>query len=207
MLAGMATDEKPERQQWEELVTQLKAQLTVLNWSEEQVGKALYMMKLHLRENGIPTKGRHGRWITTLRRKDVDIQEDSASLYIVKYQIAEDVPLKECFFPGKMATLKRKMAEKIAGESQKPSKTGKINTRDLRAFTATATEKTPTITAAADKFEDGSPEHRNFLNCRFVLTQAERKAFMKAVRKLGDAGATRAIYQSVVDAAKNGGTR
>jgi hypothetical protein len=40
MLGGMTTDEKTnltERQQWEDLVTLLKAQLNVLHWSEEQV--------------------------------------------------------------------------------------------------------------------------------------------------------------------------
>jgi hypothetical protein len=207
MLGGMTTDEKTnltERQQWEELVTLLKAQLTVLHWSEEQVGKALYMMKLHLRENGIPTQGRHGRWITTLRRKDVAIDETSASRYIAKYQIAEDIPLQDCFYPRKMATLKKRMAEKIA-KAKKPIKTGKINTGDLTVLTATEREKTPTIQAAPEESKDGSPEGRNFLNCRFVLTQAEREAFMEAVSKLGFPRATQVIHQSVVEAAKNEG--
>jgi hypothetical protein len=175
-----------ERQEWDNLVAEFDTEWIQYQPLGQRMGKILHRMKVHLRKHGLD-RGRNGRWAKLLRERR--IEESTARDWVVKYQQAEGISLDKCFFPKEMVRVKK---------TRKTHKYGKNNSAVpvvlRQAKVVAASEVDP------DK-ADGSDEHRTAVECVFVLTYNERLVFMKAVRKLGNLGATQVIYRAVVEEA------
>jgi hypothetical protein len=92
-------DSQPtERQQWDNLVTELDKELIVYGPVRHELGRILYNIKVRLRKHGLD-KGRRGRWESILAERR--IEKSTARDWVVKYQQAEGIPLDKCFFPGR----------------------------------------------------------------------------------------------------------
>ena len=100
----MANDDTPERQQWDNLVTELDTELVVFGAAGHQLGRILYKIKLHLQAHGLD-KARTGRWATILRERQ--IAESTAKDWVVKYQQAEGIAPDKCFFKSEMTRVKK----------------------------------------------------------------------------------------------------
>lgn len=182
----MPNDDKPERQQWDDLVTELDAELIVYGPVRHQLGKILYKIKVHLHAHGLD-KGRHGRWESILRERQ--IEKSTAREWVVKYQQAEGIAPDKCFFPQEMTRVKK---------TRYSHKYGKNN----RAVPALLDQ---TRIACAD---DRDPTNRDkngrlAVECIFVLTYDEKLDFMKAVGKLGSLRSTQVMCASVIKAGKD----
>jgi hypothetical protein len=182
---------KTERQQWDELVAELDLELITYKPVRYQMGKILYKMKVHLKKHGLD-KGRKGRWQSILRERE--LAETTAKEWVVKYQKAEGIPLAKCFYPEEMKRAKR---------TRNLHKYGQKKT----AVSVALAEKCARVEAAEDNnpdYVDNSDSKRGAVECIFVLTQAEKFAFMEAVKQLSELRATQVMYQAVI-AAANGG--
>ena len=189
----MANDGTPERQQWDNLVTELDAELIVYGPVRHQLGKILYKIKVHLHAHGLD-KGRHGRWTTILRERE--IAESTAKDWVVKYQQAEGIAPKKCFFPQEMTRVKK---------TRNSHKYGQNNTAVSAALASDAR-----IEFADDKIEPKNPKKRKrdkngrlVCECFFVVTAAEKLDLVAAIAKLSEARATQIMCASVIDAAKD----
>jgi hypothetical protein len=175
-------DSQPtERQQWDNLVTELDKELIVYGPVRHELGRILYNIKVHLRKHG-QDKGRRGRWETILAERQ--IEKSTARDWVVKYQQAEGIPLDKCFFPAETKRLKT---------TRKSHKYRENN----RAGTALI-ESDARIDVAPDENKDKSPQGRLAVECVFVLTFNEKLRFAKAVEKLGTLRATQRMYLAVV---------
>lgn len=187
MLGGMATDDQPERQQWDDLVTELDTELIVYGKSRLQLGKILYKIKVHLHAHGLD-KGRKGRWEAILRERDI-AEKSTARDWVVAYQQAEAIPPDKCFFPKEMKRVRR---------TPKTHKYGEKN----RAVPARLAE--PRIECADDKDPKNADKNgRMAVECIFVLTSGEKLDFMESVKKIGPLRATQVMCESVVKAGKD----
>lgn len=188
MLGGMATNGTSERQQWDDLVTELDAEIIEYGKIRNQLGKILYKMKAHLHAHGLD-KGSHGRWTTILRERR--IPESTAKDWVVRYQLTEGVAPQKCFFPQEMTRVKK---------TRNSHKYGQKNTADSAALAATRAR----IECAADKDpKHGDKNDRMAVECIFVLTAGEKLEFMESVKKLGPLRATQIMCTSVIKAGKD----
>jgi hypothetical protein len=97
-------DQPTERQQWDNLVTELDKELIVYGPIRYELGRILYNMKVHLKKHGLD-KSRTGRWESLLRERK--IEKSTARDWVVKYQQAEGISLEKCFFPAETKRLKK----------------------------------------------------------------------------------------------------
>ena len=170
-----------ERQQWDNLVTELDKEWLIFGESRHMLGGILYRMKVHLRKHGLD-KSHTGRWEAILRERH--IEKSTARDWVVKYQQAEGIPLDKCFFPSETKRLKKTRKSHRYRENN-------------RAGTALM-ESDARIDVAPDDKKDASPQGRLAVECIFVLTLQEKLRFMEAINKLGPLRATQLMYLAVV---------
>ena len=183
----MANDDTPERQQWDNLVTELDAELIVYGPVRHQLGKILYKIKVHLHAHGLD-KGRHGRWESILRERH--IEKSTAREWVVKYQQAEGIAPARCFFPQEMTRIKK---------TRNSHKYGEKNRAVPAPLAALAR-----IECADDKDPSNRDKNgRMAVECIFVLTLGEKLEFMESVKKLRPLRATQIMCASVIKAAKD----
>jgi hypothetical protein len=171
-----------ERQQWDNLVTELDKEWFIFGQSRHLLGGILYRMKVHLQKNGLD-KVRTGRWESVLRERG--IEKSTARDWVVKYQQAEGIPLDKCFFPAETKRLKTTRKSHKYGENNRAG-TALLDTSDAR------------VDPAPDEKTDKSPERRLAVECIFVLTLQEKLLFMEAVNKMGPLRATQRMFKAVV---------
>jgi len=175
-------DSQPtERQQWDNLVTELDKELIVYGPVRYELGRILYNMKAHLRNHGLD-KSRTGMWESLLRERG--IEKSTARDWVVKYQQAEGIALEKCFFPAETKRLK------TTRKSHKYRENNRAGTALMESDTC--------IDVAPDEKQDASPQGRLAVECVFVLTLGEKLRFLKAVEKLGPLRATQLMYLAVV---------
>jgi len=182
MTASNNGNQQPtERQQWDNLVTELDKELLIFGETRYELGRILYNIKVHLRKHGLD-KSHTGRWQAILDERE--IEKSTARDWVVKYQQAEGIPLEKCFFPAETKRLKQTRKSHKYRENIRAG-TARIKT-DAR------------IVIADDEKNDGSPQGRSPVECIFVLTLREKLLFKKAVDRLGPLRATQRMYQAVV---------
>lgn len=170
-----------ERQQWDNLVTELDKEWLILGQSRHVLGGILYRMKVHLQKHGLD-KARTGRWEAILRERH--IEKSTARDWVVKYQQAEGIPLDKCFFAREVLRAKKtRKSHKYRGNNS--------------AGTALI-ESDARVDVAPDDKKDASPQGRLAVECIFVLTLQEKLRFLEAVNKLGPLRATQLMYLAVV---------
>jgi hypothetical protein len=182
-----------ERQQWDNLLTELDLELNFHRESGHQLGRALYSLKLHLQKHGLD-KVRTGRWERMLDERK--IAKGTARDWVVKYQQAENIPLDKCFFDKEMTRVKKTRNTHKYGQNNRAVPALFATRGDTRAKVVAASEVDP------DK-ADKSDDERTAVECVFVLTYIERLAFMDAVRKLSELRATQVMYRAVLAAAND----
>lgn len=112
-----------------------------------------------------------------------------ANDYVRYWQENQDIPPEDC-------VLARLPISQQNRENNLPE-SDKLN--------VASSDPVATVKAAADKEADKSDDHRIGVSCVFVLTMAEKIAFMKAVEILEPLHATQEMYKAVIDAANGVG--
>jgi hypothetical protein len=186
----MPNDDKPERQQWDDLVTELDAELIVYGPVRHQLGKILYKIKVHLHAHGLD-KGRKGRWEAILRERDI-AEKSTARDWVVAYQQAEAIPPDKCFFPKEMLRTK-KTRNSHKHRQNNSAETALLDKARLQE------EHHARIVYADDRNPKNLDKNgRLAVECIFILTEEEKLNFEVAVKKLGPGPATRLMYEAVV---------
>jgi hypothetical protein len=170
-----------ERQQWDNLVTELDKELIIYGSVRYELARILYNIKVHLRKHGLD-KSHTGRWESILRERQ--IEKSTARDWVVKYQQAEGIPLDKCFFPAETKRVKKTRKSHRYRENN-------------RAGTALIASD-----ARIDFADDRDPENRDkngrlAVECVFVLTFQERLRFMEGIKKHGPLRATQLMYLAV----------
>jgi hypothetical protein len=177
-------------QVWAELEAQFDREWPLHRESRLQVARILYEMKRWLKKWG-KNKGRKGRWMEFLRTRNPPIPISTANDYVRYWQETQDIPPGDC-------VLARLPISQQNRENNLPE-SGKL------AAATTPPGAVAKIKAADDKDADKSEDQRIGVECVFVLTMAEKIAFMEAVEALTPLRATQAIYKAVIAAANGAG--
>jgi hypothetical protein len=173
--------QQTERQQWDDLVTELDKELILYGTVRYELGRILYNIKVHLHKHGLD-KGRRGRWEAILKERK--IEKSTARDWVVKYQQAEGIPLEKCFFPN---------------ETKRLPKTRKSHKYRQNNSAGTALiESDAWIGVVPDEYKDASPQGRLAVECVFILTHSEQLQFLKAVERHGPLRATQLMYRALV---------
>jgi hypothetical protein len=181
-MASPGDNQQPtERQQWDNLVTELDQEWLIFGQSRHQLGGILHRMKVHLHLHGLD-KARTGRWEGMLRERR--IEKSTARDWVVKYQQAEGIPLDKCFFKKEVLRV------------PKTRKSHKY--RENNSAGTALIESDARIDVAPDDKKDASPQGRLAVECIFVLTFQEKLRFVEAVNKLGPLRATQRMYLALV---------
>lgn len=172
-------------QRWAQLEEELKQEMMILGPSRLQAGRILYDMKRLLKKWGFLT-GRRGRWKAVCDRYEIDRR--SAENWIWQWQKYNDIPENEW-------VVHHKNSRKSDADTENPQKDCENNTVKVTGLTRAD------IIAPDDDDHDKSNEKRSAIECIFVLTMAEKNAFMDAVRALTPLRATQEMYKAVINAA------
>src|ERR1022692_1000882 len=161
------------KQEWANLVAQFDREWPFHNESRLQVGRILYQMKRWLQKWG-KNKGRSGQWMEFLRTRKPPLPISTANDYVRYWQENQDIPPEDC-------VLARLPISQQNGENNLP---------DSGRLAVASSGPVATVKPADDEDADRSDDHRIGVSCVFVLTMAEKIAFMKAVKILGPLRAT-----------------
>jgi hypothetical protein len=183
---------KTEREIWDELVTEFDIEYQSYGRIVHNQGRILYNMKVHLKKHGLD-KPRTGRWNTFLRERE--IPESTAADWVVGYQIKECIPANKCFYPK---STKRVAEKRISQQNRQNNATESVVLPENIASKAA-------IDFADDADKDNRDKNtRMVVECKFVLTLAEKLQFVEALKKLTPLRATQLMYEAVVRAVPKG---
>lgn len=172
-------------QRWAKLEEELNQEMMILGQSRLQAGRILYEMKRLLKQWGF-LNGRRGRWKAVCDRHEIDRR--SAENWIWKWQQYNDIPEDEWVVHHK--------------NSRNSDTDTEITQEDCENNTVKVTGLARAdIIAPNDDDHDKSNEKRSAIECIFVLTMAEKIAFMDAVKALSPLRATQEMYKAVINAA------
>src|ERR1700676_4778830 len=146
-------DQKTERQQWDNLVTELDKELIIYGPVRHELGRILYNIKVHLRKHDLD-RGRRGRWESILAERK--IEKSTARDWVVKYQQAEGIVLDKCFFPAETKRLKK---------TRKSHKYRENNSAGTALM-----ESDARIDVAADAKKEAGPQGRTAVVGVFVMS-------------------------------------
>jgi hydroxymethylpyrimidine pyrophosphatase-like HAD family hydrolase len=183
---------KTEREIWDELVTEFDVEYMSYGLIVHNQGRILYNMKQHLKRHGLD-KERTGRWSTLLRERN--IAESTAKGWVVQYQIKACVPPDKWFFPSET---KRQTKIKISQQNRKK------NPADSAVLPQNiASEARVEFADDADE-SNRDTNNRMVVECKFVLTLAEKLQLVEAIRQVGHLRATQLMFEGVVRAVFKG---
>jgi hypothetical protein len=166
----------------DDLVAQFKLEWPRHVESRLKSAHLLYEIKRWLKQWGWH-RGCKGMWKELLGSFLPPIPRSTADDYVRLWQEHMDMPPEDCV----LARLR------ISHKNRKNNlpDSGKLATDRLR----------PKIKAAPEKNHDRSEERRLGIECVIVLTMAEAKQFMAAVKALTPLCATQEMYKAVINAA------
>jgi hypothetical protein len=171
---------KKAEEKWQQLIAALDAQLQPFKRNRYAMGRILYEIKVLLKKQ-CWDKGRNGRWKPLLDEKKLSVS--TANDLVRDYEKMENLPAHKRFFA-----------------QRKPAKSH--NNRKKKSAVSAPLAKIVAASEVDPKKADDSDDHRTAVECVFVLTSCERKAFMRAVRKMGELRATEVIFRAVVTEGK-----
>ena len=173
--------------QWDELLPQLDEEMKIQGASELECGHLLYDVKRWIKQWGYG-KGRKGRWKFICDRYGKD--RHTLENWIWEWQKYADIPVEDWVVDHSKSDQSK--TAKQQGESENSQQDCEKNTVEI-----TGIEK-PKVTFAADDDHDKSHERRSAVECIFVLTMAEKIAFMEAMEALTPLKATQTMYKAVL---------
>lgn len=161
---------RTEQQQWDNLVAELDYELLLFGPIRHEMGRIFYQMKVHLKKHGLD-KGRAGRWKSMLAERGIAVS--TANDWVRQYEEKAGIPASERFFTPPKSPKDRK--KKSADSALLPESDTSIQPS-----------------------EEPDKEGREAVEAVFVLTYAEKLAFINAVKKIGSTRATQLMYRAVV---------
>lgn len=180
-----------QEQEWDVLLARLDREVKVFTPSRHEIGHILYDMKVWLVKHGLD-KGRKGKWEPVIK-KYFKKDRKTAENYVRIYQEEAGIPRDKWVF----APLKK---------SQQNSKKNPVKNTGLPEEETIDTDPdagADIVVADEDRkdhSEDTGGPGRMAVECIFVLTVAEKRTFMEAVKRLGSLRSTQLMYQAVVSA-------
>jgi hypothetical protein len=170
------------------LVAQLDREWPSNYESRLQMGRILYQIKFWLKKWG-KNKGQKGKWQSILDARKPPIPLSTANDYVRLWQETQDIPPEDC----------------VLARVRIPQQNGEKNPAESAGLATSPSDAVAKIKAADDDDADKSKDKRIGVECIFVLTMAEKIAFMKAVGILKPLRATQEMYKAVVAAANGVG--
>jgi hypothetical protein len=170
------------------LVAQLDREWPSNRESRLQMGRILYRIKGWLQRWG-KNKGSKGQWQSILDNRKPPIPLSTANDHIRLWQENQDIPPEDC----------------VLARVRIPQQNRQNNPPDSAGLATSPSDPVAKIKAAKDKDADESEDRRIGVECVFVLTMAEKIAFMEAVEILKPLRATQEMYKAVVAAANGVG--